>query len=117
MVLYSCTNLQEAMMTRKNALDILAIAIVSILYISPVHAGNIVLISDNWDYIYKLQYKTGMNAPEKGKMRTIRDVPEGARISGMDRICYRRKIREGDAMSGWRCRTNTLDRPETGSID
>ena len=97
------------MLYKINKQFLLSYAFLSILAFSlpaQVKAGSVQLISDNWDYICKVQIVHGMNAPGAGGRSTYRDVNRGWSVTRQDRLCYRRSANPGDCGSGynsWDC--------------
>lgn len=79
------------------------------------HAGTIILKSDIWDNICKVEIKRGHN----GSVSTYSNVSRGQTFSASDRICYRRSGNPSQCNSGltmWNCTTRNISGTETISL-
>lgn len=86
--------------------------------VSIATAGEIILVSENWDTICTLEVATGLNAPENPdsteEFRRVRSEG-GIVFTGFDRLCYRRSLIPDDcytSLNEWSCYTNTTSEPE-----
>lgn len=74
-------------------------------------AGTVVLISDTWDNICKVEIKWGANAPNNDSSATFEHVEKGWKVSKPDRICYRRSGQPSNCsseMTAWTCCTHNI---------
>ncbi len=63
-------------------------------------SGTVVVVSDVWDYICRVQITTGMNAPNT-HITTYNNVKINQTFTGTDRLCYRRSGDPSNCNSGW----------------
>lgn len=74
-------------------------------------AGTVVLVSDTWDNICKVEIKWGTNAPNTGPSETFEHVEKGWEVRKSDRICYRRSGQPSNCsskMTAWTCCTHNI---------
>jgi hypothetical protein len=90
----------------------LAIMTIALFAISlRAEAGTVVLHSDTWDNICKVEIKWGTNAPDSGPSQSFENVEKGWKVSKADRICYRRSGQPSNCnsqMTAWNCCTHNI---------
>ena len=77
-------------------------------------AGDVKLMSGNWDSVCRVEISWGPNAPDGTPVEFHTDVPKNWSITKPDRLCYRRALDPGNCESGmtqwntqWKCAANT----------
>lgn len=86
---------------------------------APAGRGTIILESDTWDSICKVEIVKGMNAPNRGPRSSYSNVKKGRTFSASDRICYRRSGRPrdcGSSMTQWTCCSHLISGSDTCSL-
>lgn len=86
---------------------------------APAGRGTIILESDTWDSICKVEIVKGMNAPNRGPRSSYSNVKKGRTFSASDRICYRRSGRPrdcGSSMTQWTCCSHLISGTDTCSL-
>lgn len=73
-------------------------------------AGDVKLVSDNWDSVCRVEITWGPNAPDGTPVEYYSDVPRNWSITKPDRLCYRRASTPDNCDSGmtqwktqWKC--------------
>lgn len=82
--------------------------------------GTIILESDTWDSICKVEIVKGMNAPDRGARSSYNNVKKGRTFSASNRICYRRSGRPrdcGSSMTSWTCCSHLISGSDTCSLN
>ena len=77
-------------------------------------AGDVRLVSDNWDSVCRVEITWGANAPDGTPVEHYSDVPRNWSITKPDRLCYRRASTLDNCDSGmtqwntqWKCAIKT----------
>jgi len=98
---------------------LLAAVTMAHLFVAPAaFAGTVVLISDTWDNICRVEVTTGINAPNTS-VQPFSGVRPGRVTSGTDRLCYRRSNDPRNCSSGlteWRCSAKLTSGTENFSL-
>lgn len=71
------------------------------------NAGEVVLESDNWNYICEVEVTTGIDAPNSDILE-FTDVRDGWKFSAEDKMCFRRSRDPricGGGLTLWTCAT------------
>ena len=63
-------------------------------------AGDVKLVSDNWDSICRVEITSGPQAPNGTPIESHTDVPKNWSITKPDRLCYRRASAPDNCDSG-----------------
>lgn len=86
-------------------------------------AGDVKLVSDNWDSICRVEITWGPNAPNGTPVEFHADVPRNWSITKPDRLCYRRASAPDNCDSGmtqwntqWVCVAKTDSGVEEASL-
>ena len=76
-------------------------------------AGEVKLVSDQWDSVCRVDVTWGPNSPEGTPVEQYLDVPKHWSITKPDRLCYRRASTPDNCDSGmtqwntqWKCGDN-----------
>ena len=102
---------------------ILSITVITTLLFlhTSAQAGEVRLVSDNWDNIPVVEFCEGMNAPQRCVFQdTAYNVQRGYVYSGQDKVCYRRSGDPHNATSPlnqWTCATQLVSGSYTYSIN
>jgi len=97
-----------------------------ILTLSPTTyalAGDVKLVSGNWESVCRVEITWGPNAPEGTPVEFYSDVPKNWSITKPDRLCYRRALDPSNCESGmtqwntqWKCAAMTTSGIEELSL-
>jgi hypothetical protein len=78
--------------------------------IARASAGDVKLVSDQWDNVCRVEITWGANAPDGTQVEQILDVHRNWSITKPDRLCYRRASTPDNCDSGmtqwntqWKC--------------
>jgi hypothetical protein len=102
----------------KQAIFVLC-SVVALVIGLPAKAGTVVLVSDTWDYICKVEVMWGMNAPQEGPSQTFSGVKKEWKFEKPDRICYRRSgdPRNCDShLTSWTCCSHLISGKDECSL-
>ena len=77
-------------------------------------AGDVMLVSDTWDDVCRVEVTWGLDAPNGTPVETNFNVPKNWSITKADRLCYRRASTPDNCDSGmtqwstqWSCAAGT----------
>lgn len=85
-----------------------------------VLAGEVVLVSDHWDRVCRVDITWGPGAPEGAPMEQHVDVPRGWSIAKPERLCYRRASTPENCDSGmtqWNTRWQCAESTGAGNVE
>lgn len=103
----------------RKALYFTVVTLALVAISSEAKAGTVVLVSDTWENICKVEIKWGMNAPDSGPSQTFENVEKGRRWSKTDKICYRRSGQPSNCdsqMTAWTCCTHLISGTDECSL-
>jgi hypothetical protein len=81
-------------------------------------AGDVKLVSDQWDSVCRVEISWGPDAPDGAPVEEHLDVPRNWSITKVDRLCYRRASTPDNCDSGmtqWNTQWKCAEKAGTGT--